>query len=53
MMATVLWDSHGIILIDYLEQEKAITGAYYTTLPEKLKASIVEKPQKKKFFFFH
>jgi len=29
VMASVFWDSHGIIFIDYLEKGKTITGAYY------------------------
>lgn len=39
-MATVFWDSRGVILIDYLEKGKSITGAYYVTLLDKLKAEI-------------
>ena len=31
------WDSHGIILIDYLQKGKTITGAYYALLLDKLK----------------
>ena len=30
-MATVFWDSHGIILIDYLQKGKTITGVYYAS----------------------
>ena len=53
-MATVFWDSHGIILIDYLQKGKTNTGAYYASLPDELKAQIVEKRphlQKKKILF--
>ena len=32
VMATVLWDSQGVILIDYLQKGKPITGAYYASL---------------------
>ena len=32
VMATIFWDSHGIILIDYLQKGKAITGEYYAML---------------------
>ena len=37
-MATVFWDSHGVILIDYLQKGRTITGAYYASLLDKLKA---------------
>ena len=43
VMATVFWDSHGVILIDYLQKGKTITGAYYTSLLDKLKAELAEK----------
>ena len=53
-MATVFWDSHGVILIDYLQKGKTITGAYYALLFDKLKAELAEKCphlQKKKILF--
>lgn len=53
-MATVFWDSHGVILIDYLQKGKTITGAYYISLLDKLKAKIAEERphlQKKKCLF--
>ena len=32
-MATVFWDAHGIILIDYLKKEKkTMNGEYYGNL---------------------
>ena len=31
-MSTIFWDSHGIILFDYLQKEKTITGKYYASL---------------------
>ena len=34
-MATVFWDSRGVILIDYLQKGKTITGAYYASLLDK------------------
>ena len=55
VMATVFWDSHGVILIDYLQKGKTITGAYYASLLDKLKAELAEKRphlQKKKILFF-
>ncbi|XP_055308260.1 uncharacterized protein LOC129572342, partial [Sitodiplosis mosellana] len=32
VMASVFWDAHGIIFIDYLEKGRTITGAYYAAL---------------------
>ncbi|MCP6559131.1 hypothetical protein NL501_28330, partial [Klebsiella pneumoniae] len=37
VMATVFWDSQGILFIDYLEKGKTITGAYYSLLLDRLK----------------
>lgn len=54
VMASVFWDSHGIIFIDYLEKGKTITGAYYASLLDKLKEEISKnRPhlQKKKVLF--
>ncbi|GFV56546.1 mariner Mos1 transposase [Trichonephila clavipes] len=53
-MANVFWDSHGVILINYLQKGKIITGAYYASLRYKLKAEFVEKRphlQRKKILF--
>ena len=30
VMATVFWDGHGVILIDYFQKGKTITRIYYT-----------------------
>ena len=43
VMATVFWDSQGIILVDYLEKGKTITGAYYATLLDRLKEELNQK----------
>ncbi|GFU60616.1 histone-lysine N-methyltransferase SETMAR [Trichonephila clavipes] len=54
VMTTVFWNSHGVILIDYLQKGKPITGAYYASLLDKVKAELVEKwphLQKKKSCF--
>lgn len=54
VMATVFWDSSGILLIDYLEKGKTITGEYYRGLLDQLKDAIKEKRphlQKKKVLF--
>ena len=32
LMASVFWDAHGVIFIDYLEKGRPITGAYYAAL---------------------
>lgn len=40
VMATIFWDSEGILLIDYLPHKTTITGAYYSTLLERLQNSI-------------
>ncbi|XP_029155672.1 uncharacterized protein LOC114928587 [Nylanderia fulva] len=54
VMATVFWDSHGVILIDYLQKGKTITKAYYASLLDKLKEELAGKRphlQKKKSCF--
>ena len=43
IMALVFWDSEGILIIDYLEWGKAVTGAYYAELIRKLCEEIKEK----------
>ncbi|GFX07664.1 mariner Mos1 transposase [Trichonephila clavipes] len=53
-MTTVFWDSHGVILTDYLQKGKTITRAYFASLLDKLKAKLAEKRphlQKKKILF--
>ena len=42
-MATVFWDSRGVILIDYLQKGKTIRVAYYASLLDKLKAELTRK----------
>ncbi len=42
VMATVFCDSHWVILIDYLQKEKVIKGAYYESLLVKLKTETAE-----------
>lgn len=54
VMATVFWDSRGVIFVDYLEKGKTITGPYYSSLLDKLKVEISKKRphlQKKKVLF--
>ena len=40
VMTTVFWDSQGIILIDYLDKGKNMTGTYYASLLKRLKAEL-------------
>jgi len=47
VMATVCWDSEGIVLIDYLEHGRTITGTYYADLIRKCWAALKEKRQGK------
>ncbi|GFT82754.1 histone-lysine N-methyltransferase SETMAR [Nephila pilipes] len=43
VMASVFWDAHGIIFIDYLEKGRTINSDYYIALLERLKDEITEK----------
>lgn len=43
VMASVFWDSKGIIFIDYLEHGKTINSDYYIGLLERLKAEVAVK----------
>ncbi|XP_014488094.1 PREDICTED: histone-lysine N-methyltransferase SETMAR-like [Dinoponera quadriceps] len=42
-LITVFWDAHGIILIDYLEKRRTITGEYYASLFDRLNDEIEKK----------
>ena len=48
VMATVFWDSKGIILIDYKPAGTSITGEYYANVIRQLRVAIKEqeRPQK-------
>jgi len=53
-MASVFWDAEGILITDYLEKGKTITGEYYSNLLTRLDEKICEKRpglQKKKSSF--
>ena len=39
-MASVFWDSQGVLMIDYLQRGSTITGAYYAHLLRRLKEQI-------------
>ena len=43
VMLSVFWDCRGVILTDYLEEGRTITGAYYCTLLKKLRGALKEK----------
>lgn len=43
VMATVFWDSKGILLIDYKDKGVSITGDYYANILHNLRCAIKEK----------
>jgi len=43
VMASVFWDSEGVLMIGYLERGKTVTGVYYAKLIRKLRSAIKEK----------
>lgn len=43
VMCTVFWDCKGPLLVDFLQDRRTITGAYYVTLIEKLREEIKSK----------
>ena len=43
IMATVFWDSEGLILMDFLEGQKTITGIYYKGVLQKWKTALTKK----------
>jgi histone-lysine N-methyltransferase SETMAR len=46
-MATVFWDSEGILLIDYLPRKTTMNGNYYAEVLGKLEKAIKEKRKEK------
>ena len=42
-MASVFWDSEGVLKIDYLQKGQTITGDYYTSELRQLMEAIKEK----------
>ena len=42
-MASIFWDAHGILFIDYLEKGKTINCDYYMALLDRLGAEIKKK----------
>lgn len=55
VMATVFWDSRGVIHIDYLEKGKTINGKYYSELLDRFDTVLKQKRPhlKKKKVLFH
>ena len=52
-MASVFWDAHWVIFIDYLEKKRTITGAYYAALLDRLVDKIrTKRPNLKKKILF-
>ena len=43
IIMTILWDSEGILLVDFLPHDTTINGPYYTSLFHQLHSSIREK----------
>ena len=43
VMATVLWDAKGVIMLDFLPKTSKITGVCYANLLDKLRSAICEK----------
>jgi len=43
VLTSVFWDSKGVLMIDYLERGKTVTGVYYAELIQKLRSAIKEK----------
>lgn len=43
VMASVFWDSEGILFIDYMPKGQTITGPYYANLIPKVREAIKEK----------
>ena len=53
-MASVFWDAHGTLFIDYLKKDKIINNDYYMALLDRLSAEIKKKrPHMKRKVLFH
>ena len=46
-MASIFWDSQGIIMVDYLAESRTINGAYYAEELRRLHQEIVKKRRDK------
>lgn len=49
-MATVIWDSHGIISVQYLEKDKTINVEHYANLLQQLSDKRSQLAKKKALF---
>lgn len=43
VLATVFWDSEGVILVDFLEGQRTVTGSYYEQVLRKLHVALAKK----------
>lgn len=43
LMATIFWDSEGVLLIDYLPKKTTMNAEYYAALLKKVREVIIEK----------
>ncbi|GBP91872.1 Protein bric-a-brac 1 [Eumeta japonica] len=43
LMATIFWDSEGVLLIDYLPKETTMNGQYYANLLAQARKAVVQK----------
>ena len=46
-MASIFWDSQGVIIVEYLEQGRMINGAYYAGELRRLRQKIAKKRREK------
>ncbi len=42
-MATIFWDSSGLLLIEYMPHKATVNGPYYAALMDRLRESIKKK----------
>ena len=42
-MVTVFWDQEGVVLVDFLEGRKTVTGFYYVKVLRKLITELAKK----------
>ena len=47
VMATVFWDQEGVVLVDFLEGRKTVTGSYYVEVLRKLRTELAKNPSGK------
>ena len=47
VMASILWDSQGVIMADYLEKRRTINSTYYAEELRRLSQEIVKKRRRK------